>query len=107
MRRFGLLLLCLLASSLVATATVCAREAPGVELSCGGVTHAEEHPDGKGDRERAPPHHHGACHGHNFAVGVDATSVALPVPVAEAPAPARAARLTARNIDPALKPPRA
>jgi hypothetical protein len=110
MLRHGLfLLLCLLASSLLATATVHAREGYAApETSCGGAAHVE------GDADQVPadgdqpfPHHHGTCHGHGLGAPV-ASSTFLPTLIErEAPDTSRTARLARRIIGPAFEPPRA
>ncbi|RVT95046.1 hypothetical protein EOD43_04150 [Sphingomonas crocodyli] len=63
--RFLTLVLALLASSLVMTATVHAREIPGpVTVECSGAVHSEGDADqSQGDSDKAIPHHHGSCHG--------------------------------------------
>ncbi len=65
MLRRGVLLLCLLMSSLVAAATVHAQESPNAPtIECSGVVHSEGDADqSTGDRDSLMPHHHGSCHG--------------------------------------------
>jgi hypothetical protein len=109
LRRGWFLILCLLASSLVATATVHARESSAAaEISCAGVTHSENDPgEAPGDADKGAPHHHPACHGHNVTA---ASTVAAfsPMTMSRAtPLASLAVRLTRRTIDPALRPPRA
>lgn len=74
MIRHGLLLLCLLAASLIATGTVHAREslaAPAFE--CSGVMHSDGDADQvPGDSDSAIPHHHSGCHG--FSACIDPAS---------------------------------
>jgi hypothetical protein len=109
LRRWGLFLLGLLACSLVATATVHAREAPGVtEISCSGEIHAV------GDRDHVPadadqsvPHHHGTCHGHAFAVAVDARATVKRPRHSSQIFPRRGQSLASFLVDPALRPPKA
>jgi hypothetical protein len=109
LRRFGLFLLGLLACSLVATATVHAREELGVaEISCSGETHAD------GDRDQVPadadqnvPHHHGSCHGHAFAVEANAGATMKRQRRSSQISPERERSLASLSVDPALRPPRA
>ena len=109
LRRWGVFLLGLLACSLVATATVHARESLGVpEISCGGETHTE------GDRDQVPPdadqsvpHHHGTCHGHAFAVETDAQSEVKQQRLSNQVFARRGQILASLSVDPALRPPRA
>lgn len=109
LRRWGLFLLGLLACSLVATATVHAREALGAaEISCSGETHAV------GDRDQVPadadqsvPHHHGTCHGHAFAVEADARPTMKRQRHSSEIYPRRGQSLASLLVDPALRPPRA
>nr|WP_294811109.1 hypothetical protein [uncultured Sphingomonas sp.] len=109
LRRWGYFLLGLLACSLVATATVHGREAPDVpEISCSGEAHAE------GDRDQVPadadqgvPHHHGTCHGHAFAVEVDARATMKRQRLSSQIFPRHGQGLASLLIDPALRPPRA
>lgn len=109
-RRGWLLILCLLASSLVATAAVHAGESGGrVEISCGGVTHSDD--DGgtaPSNGEQGTLHHHAACHGHNVTVAAPTAPVLAPVMASRAtPSASQPVRLARRTIDPALKPPKA
>lgn len=108
-RRGWLLILCLLASSLVATATVHAGEASAAaEISCGGVTHSEDDVDAApGNDEPGRPHHHAACHGHNVTAPMSDAALAPMLPARAVPNEAPPARLARRTIDPALKPPKA
>lgn len=109
LRRWGLLLLGLLACSLMATAAVHGREALGVsEISCSGETHVD------GDRDQVPadadqsvPHHHGTCHGHAFAVEADAQSAIKLQPLPNRIFARRGQFLASLSVDPALRPPRA
>jgi hypothetical protein len=108
LRHAWLLLLCLLASSLVATSTVHAQENYLAEMPCSEMAHLE------GDANEAPadgsqpfPHHHGACHGHNVTVSV--ASLALPpmLIARDTPKASGTSRLARRMVGPALEPPRA
>jgi hypothetical protein len=108
-RRGWVLLVCLLASSLIATTTVHAREGiPGVELSCSGVTHLSgEAEEPAGTADSGQPHHHGACHGHGFATSVSSAAVAVMAPRSQDPVASLFARLAPHTLDTALRPPRA
>lgn len=107
-RRFWLLFLCLIATSLVATTTTHAREWTGdTTLECSGALHSEGDADqSQGDADKAMPHHHGSCHG---------PAAAVPVTMALDPAVdggsgyigRRVAALPSRALDPALRPPQA
>ena len=109
LRRWGLLLLGLLACSLVATATVHAREALGAPaISCGGEMHVD------GDRDQVPadpdqgvPHHHGTCHGHAFALEANPQAAVKRQRRSSQTFARRGHSLASRSIDPALRPPRA
>ncbi len=108
-RHAWFLVLCLLASSLVATATLHARESDGVaEISCSGAVHVD------GDADQVPadgdenvPHHHGTCHGHNLTAPVASPALLALTTARDAPRAAAMSRLARRTIDPALRPPRA
>lgn len=108
-RRGWLLILCLLASSLVATASVCANETSGAAtISCGGLADTHEDADqSQSDAEKGAPHNHAVCHGHGVTVVLPVAALA-PVAVSpSAPSPSQPVRLARRTIDPALKPPKA
>ena len=109
LHRWGLFLLGLLACSLVATATVHAREALGVpEISCSGETHAVgDHDQVPADADQSVPHHHGTCHGHAFAVEVDARATVERQLQSSQIFPRRGQSLASFLVDPALRPPRA
>ncbi len=64
------LFLMLIASSLVISATVHARELPGpVMIECSGTVHADGDADqSQGDADAAIPHHHGTCHGQAMQI---------------------------------------
>lgn len=108
LRRCWLVMLCLLASSLVATTTVHAREAlTTAEISCGGDVHvAGDSDEAPADQDRAAPHQHGTCHGHAFAIGSDAVTPARHAVRSGEAVSRRAPGLASLSIDPALKPPR-
>ncbi|MFW2852678.1 hypothetical protein ACM61V_12235 [Sphingomonas sp. TX0543] len=64
MSRILRLFLMLIASSLLMSATVHARELPGVAtIECSGAVHTDGDADqSQGDSDKAMPHHHGTCH---------------------------------------------
>ena len=68
MLRHGIVMLCLLITSLITTATVHASEvetAPALE--CSGFVHSEGDADHTtGDADKVIPHHHGNCNGAAF-----------------------------------------
>jgi hypothetical protein len=109
LRHGWLLILCLLASSLVATAAVHAGESSGAaEMSCGGITHTENDTDpAPGDGDQGAPHHHAACHGHNVSAPLAALTIAPILVSRSMPRASPPVRLARRTIDPALKPPKA
>ena len=97
------LLLLLLASSLVMTATVHAREVPGqaTTIECTGVVHVD------GDADKAIPHHHGTCHGQALSIPqADAIPVTFNIEGAR-PKPGFDAVRALSSVDPALRPPNA
>jgi hypothetical protein len=106
--RAWFLILCLLASSLMATATVHAQENSAVAaISCSGPVHA----DGDGDQvpasaDRGMPHHHGTCHGHAFAVDNVAATLAAPALSSLRPVAQPIDYSALRATGPALRPPR-
>jgi len=107
-RRWGLFLLALLACSLVATATLHAGEtldAPAI--SCGGEAHTESDGDQvPADTDQGVPHHHGTCHGHAFAVAMDAHSTIRRQRHSSQIFARRGQGLASRSVDPVLRPPR-
>jgi hypothetical protein len=107
-RRAWLVLLCLITSSLVATATVCAQESfAGAGISCGGAVHAEGDADQvRDDAHKGIPHHHGSCHGHAFAVNALPAALPLPPLASARPEPRPKANASLRAFGPALRPPR-
>lgn len=66
MLRRGVLLLCLLLTSLMATSAVHANEqSPVPVIDCSGEIHAEGDADQSApDSDQGVPHHHTGCHGH-------------------------------------------
>ena len=108
LRAVWLLILSLLAASLVATATVHARESLGTPaISCGGEIHTE------GDRDQVPadadhgiPHHHGTCHGHAFALEADAQASTTRQRLSTQIFARRGHGLASLSVGPALRPPR-
>ena len=108
-RHWGHFLFILLAFSLVATATLHAREALGATATtCSGEVHAE----GDGDQvppdaDQGVPHHHGTCHGHAFALETDAQSAGQRHRASSQTFARGGHGLTSLSVDPALRPPRA
>jgi len=104
------LLLLLLASSLVMTATVHAREVPGqaTTIECTGVVHVDGDADqSQGDADKAIPHHHGTCHGQALSIPqADAIPVTFNIEGAR-PKPGFDALRALSSVDPALRPPNA
>jgi hypothetical protein len=108
LRHAWLLILCLLASSLLATASVHAQEAYGaMDVSCAGETHSEGDADqSPPDGDQPVPHHHGACHGHNLTAPVASPALTRLTVARETPDATRTSRLAAYMTGPALEPPR-
>jgi len=108
LRHVWFLFLCLLAASLVATATVHAQESfAAVDISCGGAVHADgEGGEGPADSDQRVPHHHGACHGHSLSAPVTSSGLAATPVTREVPDPSGTPRFANRTIGPALEPPR-
>ncbi|MDG2532550.1 hypothetical protein P6144_02730 [Sphingomonas sp. HITSZ_GF] len=108
LRRAWILLLCLLASSLMATATVHAQENYGAaSVSCEGAAHAE------GDADQVPadgdqpfPHHHATCHGHGLSAAIALAAFPPVTRVRALPRAPGASALAERMVGPALEPPR-
>lgn len=104
LQRCWLLILCLLASSLIATATVHAGESSGAaQISCGGITHTD---NDTGDADKGAPHHHAACHGHNVTAAPNVATLSLILVSRAAPHASQSVRLARHVVDPALRPPR-
>ena len=107
-RHAWLLLQCLLASSLVLTATLHAQESYGVtDTNCAAPSHVGEKAEQiPADSDQPVPHHHGTCHGHNLTAPV-ASPAFLPVMTAGGtPGSSTTSHLLDRTIGPALEPPR-
>lgn len=68
MLRHGIIMLCLLVTSLITAATVHVSEAEAAPaFECSGFVHSEGDQDqSKGDADNAIPHHHGNCNGAAF-----------------------------------------
>lgn len=109
LRRGWLLILCLLASSLVATASVCASETSSTAtISCGGMTDVHEDAgQPKSDSDKGVPHNHAMCHGHGVTVVLPVAALAPVIGSRTEPNPSQPERMARRTIDPALKPPKA
>lgn len=105
-RKAWLLLLCMIASSLVATTTVHAREMiGGIALECSDTVHDDgDAGQAQGDSDKAAPHHHGSCHGQFAALPSDAAMDGAFGSKARV-AIADASTLRPRSVDPALRPP--
>jgi hypothetical protein len=108
LRHLGLLLLGLLVCSLIATATVHARETPDAPaISCGGEAHIEGDGDEvPADADQGVPHHHGNCHGHAFAVETNTPAAAERRHRSSQIIAWRGQSLASVSVDPALRPPR-
>ena len=109
LRRLWSLLLVMIASSLVMTATVHAREVAGpVTIECSGTVHSGGDADqSQGDADKAVPHHHATCHGQLLNLPA---SNALPLMACADglhPFPAPASAIASHLVDPALRPPAA
>ena len=98
-----------IASSLVMTATVHAREIPGsATLECSGAVHSEGDADqSPGDADQAIPHHHGTCHGPSLDVPASGALMTMTRADGPHPWPAPANAFRSWLIDPALRPPAA
>lgn len=109
LRKLWSLLLVVIASSLVVTATVHAREIPGsITIECSGTVHSDGDTDqSQGDSDKAMPHHHGTCHGQSLNVpAVDKLSSMLRT-TALRPFPSSDRAMASHLVDPALRPPTA
>jgi hypothetical protein len=110
LHRAWILLLCLLASSLMATATLHAQESYGSagSVSCEGTAHTEADADQvPADGDQPFPHHHATCHGHGLSTAGAAPAIPPVAGVRELPSATDAALLAKRKVGPALEPPRA
>lgn len=98
-----------IASSLVMTATIHAREIPGpVTIECSGAVHSEGDADqSQGDADKAIPHHHGTCHASSLDVPRNDMLASRMGANALRTFPAPTDSFTSRLIDPALRPPAA
>jgi hypothetical protein len=109
LRKFWSLLLIMIASSLVVTATVHAQEILGsLTIECSGTVHSDGDADqSQGDSDNALPHHHGSCHSPSLNVpATDEMSGAMRASSMR-PFPASDNVLASRLLDPALRPPAA
>lgn len=109
LRGFWSLLLVMIASSLVMTATVHAREIPGpVTIECSGTVHSDGDGDqSPGDADKAMPHHHGSCHGQTLDVPATGALSSSTHADRLRPFPAPASATASHLVDPALRPPAA
>ncbi|WP_347271415.1 hypothetical protein [Rhizorhabdus histidinilytica] len=107
-RRFWLLFLCLIATSLAATTTTHAREwISETTLECSGAVHSDGDADqSQGDGDKAVPHHHGSCHGPAAPVPVN-MALDHAVDTGSDYIGRGVAALPSRALDPALRPPQA
>lgn len=109
LRKLGSLLLLMIASSLMMTATVHAREVSGLLMvDCAGVVHEEGDADqSQGDSDKAVPHHHGTCQGPTLHIAdtSDLHSVARAGGLHPFPMPQSA--LASYRAGPPLRPPAA
>lgn len=107
--RLWSLLLIVIASSLVMTATVHASEIPGpVTIECTGIVHSDGDADqSQGDGDQAMPHHHGTCHGQSLDMPAGNILSSLTRADALRPVPAPASAIASHPVDPALRPPAA
>jgi len=109
LRRLWSLWLVVIASSLMMTATVHARETPGpVTIECSGAVHSDGDADqSQGDADKAMPHHHGTCHGQSLNVPATGLLSAVPRAGDMQLFPAPDAATASHLVDPALRPPAA
>lgn len=109
LRRLWSLLLVMIASSLVMTATVHAREIPGpVTIECSGTVHSDGDADqSQGDADKAVPHHHATCHGQTLDVPASDTLPSIARVGGLRPFPTPASAIASHVVDPALRPPAA
>jgi hypothetical protein len=102
------LLLIVIASSLMVTATVHAQELPGtLTMECSGAVHTEGDADqSQGDSDQAVPHHHSSCHG--ASLNVPASDGLSAVYLSDMrPSYGSDSATASRLVDPALRPPSA
>ncbi|VVS97485.1 conserved hypothetical protein [Sphingomonas aurantiaca] len=109
LRRLWSFLLVMIASSLVMTATVHAREIPGpVTIECSGTVHSDGDADqSQGDADKAVPHHHATCHGQTLDVPASDTLPSIARVGGLRPFPTPASAIASHVVDPALRPPAA
>ncbi|TVV74353.1 hypothetical protein [Sphingomonas solaris] len=109
LRKLWSLLLVMIASSLVVTATVHAREIPGpVTIECSGAVHSDGDADqSQGDADKAMPHHHGTCHGQSLNVPATDEVVSMARATGLLPSPAVVSPMASHLVDAALRPPTA
>jgi hypothetical protein len=107
LRRLWSLLLVMIASSLVVTATVHAHEIPGqVTIECSGTVHSDGDADqSQGDADKAMPHHHGTCHGQTLDVPATEALSSMARADSLRPFPEPANAIASHLVDPALRPP--
>lgn len=103
------LFLVLIASSLVMTATVHARELPGpLMIECSGTVHEDGDADqSQGDSDKAIPHHHGTCHGQAMQMPASGDLPASRALSGLLGFVADDRVLVSAGVDPALRPPTA
>lgn len=109
LRRLWSLLFVLLASSLVMTATVHARETSGrMTIDCSGGVHSDDDADqSQGDADKAMPHHHGTCHGQSLDIPANTAPTSLARVGNLRPFPTSDSATASHPVDPALRPPTA
>jgi|TARA_R110000803_G_scaffold91683_1_gene159223 hypothetical protein len=103
------LLFVLIASSLVVTATVHAREQQGsAVIECSGFVHTDGDADqSQGDADKSIPHHHGSCQGTVMQVPA---KYSLPAALHDAglrPIAGADQILASGSVEPGLRPPNA
>lgn len=109
-RLLALILICFVSLSLIAGTVAHAAE----PIGCldGDVAAGLGHADGDRDQvpsdyDRAAPHHHGGCHGHQIGEPVDDGVPSRRSPRAALPLIPNAEDRVSASIDPAHRPPRA
>ncbi|RZF65943.1 hypothetical protein EWE75_02815 [Sphingomonas populi] len=109
LRRLQSLLLVIIASSLVMTATVHAREIPGpATIECNGTVHSDGDADqSQGDADKAMPHHHGTCHSQVLDVPVTDGPSSMARTDTVRPFPTPDSSTASHSVAPALRPPAA
>jgi hypothetical protein len=109
LHRLWSFLLVAIASSLMISAAVHAREIPmqGM-IECSGAVHSDGDADqSSGDSDKGMPHHHGTCHAQplDLRAAGELTSVSRQADLR--PFAARDEAIASRLVDPALRPPAA